>query len=531
MPLPRSTTEAVCSQDHWNDTVADFFRIDKASTDIIEALLRLENRNQNLLEVLTAGLESLNKRVNELQDRERERAGRPLTSIEGRMKEEGGDDVRLPDYSRPYHGSDPNILHNSLPIGTPVVPVQPLEGSTPGAIEEEEEGDPVPPGQPLIPVNHTTGAARLLLVPSVRQMVERGGGLPKKVKDEKYPMLQEERRGLLRLFGRGEGTDLAQGYDRDPMTDHADSIVDTSSDVSSPAGEEWGQLGGMTPPSSAPDYPPPVVGSIMSDGMPDFRKSVVLDLVKSYKEHMNIMHPILIPRRLDALVESFLKSIPSDSAKPKQVQNLASQHAGFVSMKPPESPGSKRKRSPGVGEPPEISVTGGYGFVKPGHPSRSISTALVLVVLALGKICQDRSKIPELPSDRDMENAWGHINSPVVRNGHPSPIQSSPTQSSELPSPQENFDRPYPRSRRTSIEGDIYMSRSGFRPRNVDVIPGLAYFALATDIIGNQLGGNSLQHVHVNILAGLYHGQLARVLESHSYIHQACRALQVILRP
>ncbi|QSZ36517.1 hypothetical protein DSL72_006397 [Monilinia vaccinii-corymbosi] len=505
--------------------------IDKASTDIIEALLRLENRNQNLLEVLTAGLDSLNKRVNELQERERERAGRPLTSIEGRMKEEGGDDIRLPDYHASYHGSDPNLLHNAAPMDTPVVPVQPLEGSTPGATEEEEEGEPVPPGQPLIPVNHTTGAARLLLVPSVREMVQGGGGMPKQVKDEKYPMLQEERRGLLRLFGRGEGTDLARGYDRDPMTDHADSTVDTSSDVSSPAGEEWGQLGGMTPPSSAPDYPPPAVGSIMSDGMPDFRKVVVWDLVKSYKEHVNIMHPILIPRRLDALVESFLRSIPSDSAKPKQVQNLASQHAGFVAMKPPESPGSKRKRSPGVCEPPEISVAGGHGFVKPGHPSRSISTALVLVVLALGKICQDRSKIPELPSDRDMENPWGHISSPIVRNGHPSPIQSSPTQYSELPSPQEHLDRPYPRSRRTSIEGDIYMPRSGFRPRNVDVIPGLAYFALATDIIGNQLGGNSLQHVHVNILAGLYHGQLARVLESHSYIHQACRALQVILRP
>lgn len=511
---------------------ADHFRIDKASTDIIEALLRLERRNQTLLETLTDGLNRLEKKVNELQDRESERAGRPLLSIEGRMKEEGGDDVQSPGYDGPFHGSGPNIIHNSTPIDTPaIIPVQPLEGSTPGVIEEEEEGDPVSPGQPSIPVNHTTGAARLLLVPSVRLMVDGGGGMPKRVKDEKYPMLQEERRGLLRLFGRGEGSDLAQGYDRDPMTDHADSVLDTGSDVSSPAGEEWGQLGGMTPPSSAPDYPPPVIGTIMSDGMPDFRRSVVLELVKSYMEHMNIMHPILIPKRLDALVESFLKSIPSDSAKPKQVQNLASQHAGFVNMKPPESPGSKRKRSPGVGEPQDFAMMGTYGYVKPGHPPRSISTALVLLVLALGKICQDRGKIPELPPDKDSENFWGHINSPILRNGHPSPIQSSPTQSSELPSPRETIGGHYPRSRRTSIEGDIYMPRSALRARNVDVIPGLAYFALATDIIGNQLGGNSLQHVHVNILAGLYHGQLGRVLESYAYIHQACRALQVILRP
>jgi hypothetical protein len=66
-------------------------------------------------------------------------------------------------------------------------------------------------------------------------------------------------------------------------------------------------------------------------------------------------------------------------------------------------------------------------------------------------------------------------------------------------------------------------------PRNLNVIPGLAYFAAATDIIGNQLGGNSLLHVQANILASLYHGQLARIAEAQAYIHQAARALQVLL--
>lgn len=69
------------------------------------------------------------------------------------------------------------------------------------------------------------------------------------------------------------------------------------------------------------------------------------------------------------------------------------------------------------------------------------------------------------------------------------------------------------------------------RIKNLDVIPGLAYFALATDVLGNQMAGNSLQHVHANILAGLYHGQLGRVMESHGYIAAGCRSLQVILRP
>ncbi|KAM3075198.1 hypothetical protein ACMFMF_005877 [Clarireedia jacksonii] len=510
--------------------------IDKASTDIIEGLLRLQNRTEDLFKMLSDGLKGLNDKVERMQDAKANFLVQPITrTMSGSvMKKEASDRLSLANLDTSFHGTvdmmDPPTLPHASPF-TPA-PVEPPPAdviSTPGEEEEEEEnGEIVTPGQALIPVNHTTGAARLLLVGAIRRMIEGGGGFPRRGKDEKYPMLQEERRGLLRLFGRGEGTDLAQGYDRDPLIDHgADATAPTEPDVPSPPGEEWGQLGGMTPPHSAPDYPPPVVGSIMSDGMPDFRRATVLDLAKSYKEHINIMHPLLAPARLDALIESFLKSIPGDSAKPKQIQNLTSQHAGFVNMKPPESPGAKRKRSPGA-ELPDIPY--GHGALKPGHPSRSISTALVLVVLALGKICQEKGKIPELPSDKESDSAWGHINSPLIRNGHPSPVQSSPSLS-DLASPQEGPDRFYSRSRRTSMEYSDPLPRSGFKPRNVDVIPGLAYFALATDIIGNQLAGNSLQHVHVNILAGLYHGQLARVLESHSYIYQACRALQVILRP
>jgi hypothetical protein len=65
----------------------------------------------------------------------------------------------------------------------------------------------------------------------------------------------------------------------------------------------------------------------------------------------------------------------------------------------------------------------------------------------------------------------------------------------------------------------------------VDSIPGLEYFALATDVIGNQMGGSSIKHVYANIFAGLYHGQLGRVIESHAYIANACTTLQNIMRP
>ncbi len=59
---------------------------------------------------------------------------------------------------------------------------------------------------------------------------------------------------------------------------------------------------------------------------------------------------------------------------------------------------------------------------RPGF-QRSVSNAVVLMVLALGKIClmKDR-KIPHVVQVNDPNHP-----SPVVRNGHPaSPSQSSP---------------------------------------------------------------------------------------------------------
>lgn len=74
-----------------------------------------------------------------------------------------------------------------------------------------------------------------------------------------------------------------------------------------------------------------------------------------------------------------------------------------------------------------------------------------------------------------------------------------------------------PRERRTSIDG-AHPARSFARPENIDVIP--AYHALATDVIDNQPAGNSLQHVHANILAEWYHGQLVRVMEFTGTLQQ-----------
>jgi hypothetical protein len=506
-------------------------RIDKAQADILDTVLRMESAFNGLAEKLVGTMNSLSGKVDLFE--------RVLVSnVPG--AEANLQDAQALQYSRTSVGSvSQGFKTEPMYPSTPSqhTSLERIEGDEGEEEEEDEAGDPVPPGKPSIPVNHTTGAARLLLVGPIAELAA-GVIATEKIKNEKYPMIQEEKRGVLRLFGRGEGLDRPPGYEKDPQADYgAESTPsDTNSDISSPAGEEWGQIGGLTPPGD--DNSPPIQrGNVIdTEGMPDLRRETVLRYVDSYNRNINNMHPILIPRRLNALVEAFLKSIPSSHARPRQVENLTGHgsntrgpSASFVGggSRNPESPGRKRKRSPAsTAEGSEVPSQSIWDH-KPGHPFRSISTALVLLVMALGEICEHTKKIPDIYPDQIDDQTWA---SPHMRNGHP--VQSSPTISTPtgLPSPQEGG--AHSRSRRTSLEGPpFFPKRANPKARNLDLLPGLSYFALATDIIGNQLGGNSLQHVHANILAGLYHGQLGRVLESHTYIYNACRGLQVILRP
>jgi hypothetical protein len=514
---------------------ADLKRVDKTSADILEGLQKM----QGSFDILANTMNTLVGKVDRLE-REITMAKTPMSEPKLKPKPEPSEDVHMQEYSQPPITSE-SASHIPRPESpypsTPNVPRPPERLGEQEVPSDEEAGDPVPPGKPSIPFNHTTGASRLLLVGPIAKLAS-GVIADKRIKNEKYPFLQENRRGLLRLFGRGEGLDRPPGYDRDPLTDYSNENTpsDTTSEGSSPPADRWGQLGGlrMTPP---PDENAPPANSqigLSSESMPDFSRETVERNLKSYLLNVNNMHPILVPRRLRALVENFLKSIPSSQARPRQPEHVPSyistthsSVAGFISSRNPESPGQKRKRSPAslTEEGPDAHNMWGY---KPGHPSRSISTALVLLVMALGEICSHTAKIPDIYYDGAEDKQH---DSPNIRNGNPrSPMQQSPTLATPigLPSPLEG-NRILPGSRRTSFEGNFASSHES--KRNIDRLPGLAYFALATDIIGNQLAGRSLQHVHVNILAGLYHGQLGRIMESHAYINAACVSLQHILMP
>ncbi|KAI0388296.1 hypothetical protein F5Y17DRAFT_242089 [Xylariaceae sp. FL0594] len=125
------------------------------------------------------------------------------------------------------------------------------------------------------------------------------------------------------------------------------------------------------------------------------------------------MHPIIIPKELDAMVMVFLETLPRSYNTPNYKPRSVAVTAGFVhpsSSAPSALPktGVKRKWSPPTEEQSPHTT-----FRKPGRPYRNVQSTLVLLVLALGKICLYRGKIPVVVHDpEDIMSS-----SPLIYNG------------------------------------------------------------------------------------------------------------------
>ncbi|KAJ6790005.1 hypothetical protein PWT90_03794 [Aphanocladium album] len=386
---------------------------------------------------------------------------------------------------------------------------------------ETEPGPPPPPGEPAIPINHTTLAGLLLNWPSIQELtkhhVEREGvGYV-----GEYPISQEQNRGLLIPYGRGEDNRMSRKQrEREQHEQQSVDVPDDSSDSPSPStatdAVDWGTLGGASPYDQV-DYRSGVLGP---DGNPDFSEAKVWSYVETFKENILNMHPIVQPPILDQWVRQFLESLPISTNKHNKTTTAWALSSSM------EATGSKRKRSP-VPDGMENSAAASPPS-RSGRPHRTIHTALVLTVLALGKVCQHRDFVPDaLHAGDPMPHGRFHLNGiPQSPKGSP-PGDSSRSQSSSLASPRDQ-DRPF-HSRRSSLAGN---TRSGLLKKNYENIPGLEYFAFATDILGNHLGSyNNMKNVYADIFAGLYQGQLGRPLESFAFIHRAGHKLQVIMRP
>lgn len=409
-------------------------------------------------------------------------------------------------------------------------------------ILENEETTDEPPGEPIRPLeapfpnDHTTPAGRLLKWPSIRDMVRPLLAAEGVRSMDNYPQAWEERRGELALFGRGESssnrTTERESNDFGEVAssgDMADDASQTGDHPSPSANTDWGTIGGLSPPGGLVSDLRPHVSR--HEGSLDFEDRKVWSNVLCYKKHIQNMHPLIPPKDLDAMVVSFLEEIGAKKAR-TQAKFVAGQPEGPVQQSMEFD--RKRKRSPGP------NGVEGAPTPKKLKPQRSMKHALVLLVMALGKICSHRDKkLPDVP-EREPFPKQG---SPLVRNGHvTSPNQGSPPLSAlsqspsqaGLPSPKE-YERSAA-SRRSSMQASgMQAPTSAASPaplkKNYEVIPGLDYFAYATDILGNQFGGYSLTLIHAHILASLYYGQLGRVIPSFRHIRFACQAIVDKLQP
>ena len=394
----------------------------------------------------------------------------------------------------------PNIPHSQMsPVaGQALTPIKqetmfapPQQPATPAdSVRSEHSGATgLPPKEKSgLQSDHTTPAHKLFEewhsmthfcrnVDYIEKLIEGGHEV------SEYPMLLEQDRGLLRVWGVGEGQDLNDGAQGPGSPDSGGDA-----DASSPAPGKEGLWGHPLADTSSPGTVPGEIpsshprqendGGLGPDGRPDFRSHVLWELYDSYIENIHKLHPFMNASKLRRMIKEFSEQYSPDvNAKHtgSPAANALANHQLSQSLK-------RKRSSSAYGEP----------YSAKGAIERSLRNALVLLVLALGKVCAHHDPLPSPQSDKMSytNGGWG-----VHANG--------------------------------SFNSDISDDN---RPRNVDILPGMGYFAYATDILGNQQGGNTVAHAQAMILAALYLSQFARVLESWSWINNACRVVLVLIK-
>jgi hypothetical protein len=375
-------------------------------------------------------------------------------------------------------------------------------------------------GELSIPVEHTTAAHMLLSWPSIRNLL-----YPHEY-DQDYVMRKEEQRGLIRVYGCGKGDDTSE--DRmlpSPLTSSNSSSGwnDTQTHRASPS-SPWTQSAHPSGfPQKLQDRGVDEFGTLWAD--PD----TIRRYHCSYLEHIHTLHPFLDQSDLGKKIEMFIKfhCLPKTSG---------STPTGTGDM----PRGAKRKSSCETlqGAACDFPTSAGVSTEATSRRiEKSVDNAVLLLVLALGSICEVGAPVPGPVTDEPSNFRKEWIPGPPTRSVL-SPAGSDmilPAQGSfyasstppAVPSLSSVDGRRGVGGRSASSSQDVPANQ---HLRNVDVIPGFSYYAYATQILGGLQGANGLLHVQAALLAGLYTGQLAHPFQSHGWINQAARACQVLIR-
>ncbi|OAT12878.1 C6 zinc finger domain-containing protein [Blastomyces gilchristii SLH14081] len=375
-------------------------------------------------------------------------------------------------------------------------------------------------GELSIPIEHTTAAHKLLLWPSIQKL------LPERI-DADYVMQLEENRGPLRLYGIGEGDDT---FAESPVTSHT-TLEQDPTIASLASANVWGSGFGFPSGFDTNRFSmQPHPGGLTPYGTLNLEADTIQRYYQSYLDNMHALHPFLDASALHQMVCNFVNNYsprkPAFSFSPQIPQSHNERVAAI--------PKGKRKRSAEVAfEVTPESIPENTGALSTVI-HKSLDNAVVLLVLALGSICDVKTVIPG-PLNRS-NNAQSPLQYQQITTTSPT-LSDSGKLSAFHPPNEEFFPLSTGHHRRFSAAAhhstDSWNSTDQSDPplRNLDIIPGLAYFALASDILGDVLGGGGLKHTQACLLAALYTGQVARPFSSHAWICEAARACQILLRP
>ena len=334
--------------------------------------------------------------------------------------------------------------------------------------------------------------------------------------NEEYVM-KAENRGSLRIYARGEGSKYSDGTSRRGCGSPERSEDSADDGAPRPSNLLWGTgfhdtLGnGDTGRFELPNQ-----GGLKTDGSLDLDISTIRTLYKSYLQHIHILHPFLDKAGLQTLIKRFMSEYGTSNDHTKQIvpNGSTSQERAW-----------KRQRS-----------TGGYNVTQPGRDvgatqttERSPENAIVWLVLALGKICLHKTPLPGVTQDvgAPITRSFGaSSHSPFFAAAGQNPMSPDSTPSNQSTPPIVDIQSLHPDYQNGNSSSHTIR---GTEPRNLDMIPGLAYYAKAAEILGDLCDGNSLPHAQMFLLAGLYKGQLARVRESLNCIVLASRTIMMLL--
>ena len=352
-----------------------------------------------------------------------------------------------------------------------------------------------------MPPKHTTAVHNLFDWPSIRNLIP-------KHQSTSYVMDTEMSRGLLRLYGCGEGEDKHDGHEGVPSPSGSSSSgrMDEETSSSSPQQGVWGSGQLPMPPTSDDRYVQEHPGGLSPRGGLMLDSYAIDRYFRSYMETMHILHPFLEPKVLRNMIQVFKRKYSWDRIQP------AVTVGGKRKREITESPNSLDEfaATSKVQKSTDKAINATSSVIE-----HSVANAIILLVLALGKVCAHKEQLPGAV-------AFSSIRTSTPHDHETSDFKTAPS----LSAPSS----PFGQHLLNGNTGPMAVS-SPANPlgKNMDKIPGLSYFAKAADILGELPGGVEVSHIQANLLAGLYMGQLARIFPSHYYISVACRACQVMI--